>query len=65
MRSSNQARAKRIERGITMEDQLMIYVNRAGRVVLFISDLFGLGDELSPSIAGGVYDGVVVLEDGV
>jgi hypothetical protein len=28
-------------------------------------DPFGLGDELSPCVAGRVYDGVVVLEDGV
>jgi hypothetical protein len=29
------------------------------------SDPLGLGDELSPCVAGGVYNGVVVLEDGV
>jgi hypothetical protein len=28
-------------------------------------DPFRLGDELSPCVAGGVYDGVIVLEDGV
>ena len=28
-------------------------------------DPFRLGDELSPCVAGRVYDGVVVLEDGV
>jgi hypothetical protein len=52
-----------------LEGRLIPRVMRADRCgPLFACDgcdPFGLGDELSPCVADRVYDGVVVLEDGI